>query len=210
MGAPGCIRNARRVDRAISLRSCSNWERVSTTRPLWLRVELRFRKCGRCQGGFVICRRCDRGHRYCSGECSAAARQETNRAAQRRYRMSDEGREDHRDHERKRRARRRVGDHGIESLTPDGEVIRRHREVPDASNLDDSQTALVESRSLRLHIYSSVYVGNASAPNASMPLVCAGGRRWWSVGRCVVCSRTVSKEDVVREDAVRSRGPPHG
>ena len=76
--------------------------------------EIRRRRCGRCRATFEVCRSCDRGHAYCCAECSGQAREDCVRAARRRHRRSPEGRADHRDRERARRARRRasVGDHG--------------------------------------------------------------------------------------------------
>ena len=84
-------------------------------------MTLRLARCPRCQSIFAICRRCDRGHVYCSPHCSAEARSESLRRARRRHRLSPEGRLDHRDRERERRRRRRmqvarVGDH-TSSLT---------------------------------------------------------------------------------------------
>jgi len=80
------------------------------------KATLRLARCPRCQTLFAICRRCDRGHVYCSPRCSAEARSESLRRARRRHRQSPEGRLDHRDRERERRRRRRmeaarVGDH---------------------------------------------------------------------------------------------------
>jgi hypothetical protein len=70
---------------------------------------LRLARCPRCQALFAICRRCDRGHVYCSPRCSVEARSESLRQARRRHRQSPEGRLDHRDRERARRRRRRIG-----------------------------------------------------------------------------------------------------
>jgi hypothetical protein len=77
---------------------------------------LRLARCPRCETLFAICRRCDRGHVYCSPRCSAEARSESRRRARRRHRQSPEGRLDHHDRERERRRRQRmevarVGDH---------------------------------------------------------------------------------------------------
>jgi len=80
-------------------------------------VDLRARNCARCKEQFLICKPCDRGHIYCSPKCSTIARWESKRRARRRHRSSPEGRLDHMDRERVRRARKRiiqrsVGDHG--------------------------------------------------------------------------------------------------
>ena len=80
-------------------------------------ADLRVRNCPRCKKQFAICRSCDRGHVYCSKRCSRRARWESLREARRRHRKSPDGRLDHQDRERARRARkqitqRSVGDHG--------------------------------------------------------------------------------------------------
>ena len=51
--------------------------------------------CARCSLQVVLCRRCDRGQRYCSQTCSAASRRESQRAAARRYQSTDGGRNTH-------------------------------------------------------------------------------------------------------------------
>ena len=61
---------------------------------------------------FLVCRSCDRGHRYCSEGCREVARRVQKRAARRRHQQSPEGRADHRDHQRAlRRRQRAVMDH---------------------------------------------------------------------------------------------------
>ena len=54
---------------------------------------------------FYVCRRCDRGQRYCSERCRGKARREQRRAANRRHQRSEEGRLDHRDRQRAYRRR---------------------------------------------------------------------------------------------------------
>ncbi len=49
----------------------------------------------RCATQVLLCRRCDRGQRYCSVACSAAARREHQREAARRYQRSPRGRAAH-------------------------------------------------------------------------------------------------------------------
>lgn len=69
-----------------------------------------FAACGRT---FALCTRCDRGNKYCSKRCAAAARRIYLVAVRRKYATSSEGREDHRARmeryrEERRRARRVV------------------------------------------------------------------------------------------------------
>lgn len=61
----------------------------------WGRVDsLRMAQCalGTCRALFYLCRRHDRGQRYCSRQCSAQARRQSQREAGRRYARSFAGR----------------------------------------------------------------------------------------------------------------------
>lgn len=49
--------------------------------------------CARCRLLVRICSDCDRGHRYCHPDCSASNRREQTRAAGRRHRQREAGRE---------------------------------------------------------------------------------------------------------------------
>jgi hypothetical protein len=62
----------------------------------------RWRLCGAI---FWICRRCDRGHCYCSDRCRSKARREQRRAANLRHRRTPEGRLDQKDRQRAYRRR---------------------------------------------------------------------------------------------------------
>lgn len=81
--------------------------------------ELRPRLCRWCSREFFVCSSCDRGVRYCTTACSTLARRRSVQRARRKHRRSPEGRADHRDAERARRARRRVGDHRGRTLADD-------------------------------------------------------------------------------------------
>jgi hypothetical protein len=52
--------------------------------------------CTRCRKEAQVCSTCDRGQRYCSKDCSAIARRESQRAAGRRYQSTQQGRVNHR------------------------------------------------------------------------------------------------------------------
>lgn len=58
---------------------------------------------------FYLCRRCDRGQRYCSLRCREKALRRQRREANRRHQQSPEGRADHRDRQREYRKRHRAG-----------------------------------------------------------------------------------------------------
>ena len=73
-----------------------------------------------CRSVFYICKRCFRGHSYCSDFCRDKAQLRQHREANRRYQQSPEGRADHRDREhsyRERRKQRRVTDHSSLPIT---------------------------------------------------------------------------------------------
>ena len=74
-------------------------------------VVLRQRVCrgSRCHAVFWICQHCDRGQRYCSSACRAAARLQQRRCANSRHQRSREGRLDHRDRQREYRRRQTPG-----------------------------------------------------------------------------------------------------
>ena len=60
-------------------------------------------ECKQCQLRFNICRKCYRGHVYCSSSCRREAQVKAHRIAQSRYRISNKGREAHSRNEKKRR-----------------------------------------------------------------------------------------------------------
>jgi hypothetical protein len=64
--------------------------------------------CARCGRVVVICTRCDRGNRYCSPECSAAARRQSMRKAGCEYQKTKTGVACHADRQRRYRARRKL------------------------------------------------------------------------------------------------------
>ncbi len=63
--------------------------------------------CVRCRCQVLICRRCDRGQRYCTRGCAREARQHRQREAAARYAASPHGRLQHAARERRYRARLR-------------------------------------------------------------------------------------------------------
>lgn len=52
-------------------------------------------ECGWCNVEVAICRRCDRGHRYCGPKCSKAARRASVRRAGDAYQKTERGRANH-------------------------------------------------------------------------------------------------------------------
>ena len=100
-------------------------------------LTVRNAQCPRCNKKFAICKRCDRGHVYCSKECSEQARQESKRRARKKYRRSPEGREDHRDRERERRAHTR-------DYYPPKRGMGDHRRIDEEEPVGSSQTPKTE------------------------------------------------------------------
>ena len=57
-----------------------------------MQTSSRLYHCCRCHAQVVICSRCDRGQRYCAGECRHLARIESSKRAARKYQSSRAGR----------------------------------------------------------------------------------------------------------------------
>jgi len=66
----------------------------------------RLYSCGRCAQQVRICRDCDRGNRYCAGECARIRRRESLRRAGERYQLGYRGACAHATRQRAWRARR--------------------------------------------------------------------------------------------------------
>jgi len=76
--------------------------------------------CLACRCQAVICRCCDRGQVYCSGDCARRARRQSLQAAARRYQASFPGRRTHAARMGRYRAwQERVTHHGSPTLPPD-------------------------------------------------------------------------------------------
>jgi len=63
--------------------------------------------CARCHGQVIVCRRCDRGHVYCTRGCADQARTDSLHRAAKRYRSTRRGRHNNADRQRRFRARQR-------------------------------------------------------------------------------------------------------
>jgi len=83
----------------------------------------RFFLCARCRTQALICRCCDRGQIYCSGDCAREARREFQRQAAQRYQASPRGRAAHALRARRFRARQR-------SVTHQGPATPQHDPTP--------------------------------------------------------------------------------
>jgi hypothetical protein len=116
-----------------------------------------------CGIEFWVCRSCDRGQVYCCVACRREGRRRTARAARSRHRRSEEGRLDHREHQRAYRAR--VRDHGSGNLTARAEETASDDEVPDARNGDAAATDLAPG--------GSVHAAAAAGPGADVAAAAA-------------------------------------
>lgn len=74
--------------------------------------------CRNCEKLFYLCQSCWRGHAYCSDECRYAARKKAHNKAQRTYRQTEKGKENHRLDEKRRRAKKNSKTVDDQSSTP--------------------------------------------------------------------------------------------
>jgi hypothetical protein len=96
-----------------------------------------------CRSLFCICRRCDRGHQYCSDQCRQKARREQRRAASLRYRKTLEAKLDQRDRQkayRQRRAAVSVMDQGSPDTPSAGSILPPASHSPVAAKKGGKQT----------------------------------------------------------------------
>jgi hypothetical protein len=103
-------------------------------------ISARHYVCARCRCQVFICRHCDRGNIYCTGECAARARQDSVRRAGAVYRSTGGGRHTNAARQRRFRARQKekVTHHGslpmravallLLALKPRGSVPQIERE----------------------------------------------------------------------------------
>ena len=90
-------------------------ERTFPGTPHWPNVPMdlpgRRYRCARCRTAVLICSPCDRGHRYCTTQCAKQAREQSMRAAGRRYQTSRRGRHTHAERQHRYRARQKKVTH---------------------------------------------------------------------------------------------------
>ena len=116
--------------------------------------------CARCRTRVLICRRCDRGQIYCSRECSAARRRESQRASEHRYRKSEIGRRNNAARQRRYRERRErecVTHQGPLDPAPAAQPASRHA----ASTDEPTPSQLATDASPSPPTYSCAFCGRA-------------------------------------------------
>ena len=83
--------------------------------PITLLIRIPCRHCGQF---FDVCQCCWRGQAYCSDSCRITARRQARRKAQKRYRQTEKGKENHRLAEQQRRIRKTLKSVDDQSSTP--------------------------------------------------------------------------------------------
>jgi len=118
-----------------------------------------------CGVVFYLCRRCDRGQRYCSPRCREKALRLQRREANRRHQQSPEGRLDHRDRQREYRKRQRA-------------------RVTDKSSLRASRCVNLTVPPVREPIEATLALDLGPSPEAEIPVgwvmcqICGRRGRW--------------------------------
>ena len=108
--------------------------------------------CRWCARRFCICRRCWRGHRYCSEQCREAAKLESHRESQRRYRQTEKGRKNHREGEKRRRMGLSKKHEEIVDDAGTTRVYRRHRMESDELKDSIARARRLGYRVCRCHV----------------------------------------------------------
>lgn len=80
--------------------------------------------CARCRAQVFICRRCDRGQRYCTVQCARISRRENQREAGRRYQRTRRGRFAHAARARRHRVRQQIVTHQGSPARPANVVLQ--------------------------------------------------------------------------------------
>ena len=115
-------------------------------------VQLRGVRCGRCGCRFYLCRRCDRGDRYCGDLCQRQGRERSLRRARLTYARSPKGRRNNRERQRnhRRRHRRALQSLALQETVTDHSSQGSHRDVRSSHEQGSAQVsgpAAAEARS---------------------------------------------------------------
>jgi hypothetical protein len=135
--------------------------------------------CRHCGREVWICRRCDRGHRYCSPLCRQKARRQSSRQARRRYQATSAGRSGNarrqREWYRRKRSSQKIAKHLTHQGSP-GPALDAI--IPPAT--DDACVAVMESAGS----VESDAVESPASEAVIGPVELLNGAR-----RCTVCRR---------------------
>ena len=83
----------------------------------------RLYSCCRCLAQVIICSRCDRGHRYCTGQCATDARLDSLKRASKKYRSTRSGRFNNAARQQRHRQRQK------QIVTHQGSLLMRSHDV---------------------------------------------------------------------------------
>lgn len=112
-----------------------------------MKLSARLFHCAGCQRQVIICRHCDRGHRYCSRECAQSARRASRQAAAQRYQTGRKGRYRHaRRQQIYRRRRRKKVTHQSSPLCASNDLL-----APNPSGRVKPKKRLTRRGSIRCH-----------------------------------------------------------
>ncbi|MCP4995618.1 MAG: hypothetical protein GY934_17860 [Gammaproteobacteria bacterium] len=104
----------------------------------------RLYNCARCHSHVTICSYCDRGNIYCSGHCTNVARNESLRAAGKRYQNTYRGRLKHAERQRCYRSRYKKVTHQGSPEPPSNDPLTTRSDTPAA-------VAIIENEGIRCH-----------------------------------------------------------
>ena len=167
----------------------------------------RFFLCARCRIQVIVCSHCDRGQRYCAGECASTTRRALQRDAGKRYQHGRPGRIKHALRTQSWRRRRAVR---AQSVTHQGSPPVPSDAVLAADPLTVPVTAVrapvQPCNALPIAPAAHVAASVAAAPPASLaaPITPDTWRCPWCGWRCLPRAR----QDFLHR--ARNVGPPHG
>lgn len=142
----------------------------------------RLYSCGRCAQQVRICRDCDRGNRYCAGECAQIGRRESLRRAAERYQLGYRGACRHAARQARWRARQaQKVTHQGSLLTAVALIVRSISTTTEGTHADVAalepppHATGLECAERRAHAYTAVDYTASAAP------------------RCCFCGRTLPR-----------------
>jgi hypothetical protein len=108
--------------------------------------------CSRCGIQVIICSRCDRGQRYCPGECRHEARTESGKRASKKYRESRQGRFNNAERQQRFRERR------LQKVTHQGSMPKRLHDLLKTrlTEIKKTESLALPGTTLRCHHCGSV------------------------------------------------------
>ena len=113
--------------------------------------------CARCHALTIICRACDRGHRYCSSNCGAQARRDSQNRSTAQYQKTRRGQHANAQRQRRYRERQRkkVTHQGSVDIALPAVLPARTKKVADVS----CAVVLVKYPALHCHFCLKAYNG---------------------------------------------------